>query len=89
MINDARIFLLISLFFNRSQKFRGANYNLLKHNCNTFSQELCQFLCGVSIPKYILDLPQDILSTPLGQSLAPLIGKITSNAYETLDNKNK
>ncbi|XP_063704558.1 uncharacterized protein LOC134833978 [Culicoides brevitarsis] len=53
--------------------FRGACYNLLKHNCNTFSEDLCQFLCGTSIPKYILDLPQEILSTPLGQSLAPLI----------------
>lgn len=55
--------------------YRGANYNLLKHNCNTFSEDLCQFLCGTSIPKYILDLPQEILSTPIGQTLAPLIGK--------------
>jgi len=63
--------------------FRGANYNLIKHNCNIFSQELCQFLCGTSIPKYILDLPQDILSTPLGQSLAPLIESIASSANES------
>jgi desumoylating isopeptidase 1 len=48
----------------------------LKHNCNTFSEELCQFLCGASIPKYILDLPQEFLSTPLGQSLGPLIDSI-------------
>lgn len=56
--------------------FRGAKYNLLKHNCNTFSEDLCQFLCGTSIPKYILDLPQEFLSTPLGQSLAPLIASL-------------
>ncbi|XP_055299978.1 uncharacterized protein LOC129567289 isoform X2 [Sitodiplosis mosellana] len=62
--------------------FRGANYNLLKHNCNIFSQELCQFLCGTSIPKYILDLPSNILSTPLGQSLAPLIESIANSASE-------
>lgn len=54
---------------------RGSCYSLLKHNCNTFSEDLCQFLCGASIPKYILDLPQEFLSTPLGQSLGPLIGK--------------
>ncbi|CAG9802562.1 unnamed protein product [Chironomus riparius] len=53
--------------------FRGSCYSLLKHNCNTFSEDLCQFLCGASIPKYILDLPQEFLSTPLGQSLGPLI----------------
>lgn len=53
--------------------FRGSKYSLLKHNCNTFSEDLCQFLCGVGIPKYILDLPQEFLSTPLGQTLGPLI----------------
>lgn len=63
--------------------FRGSNYNLIKHNCNIFSQELCQFLCGTSIPKYILDLPQDLLSTPIGQSLAPLIESIASSANES------
>lgn len=56
--------------------FRGSNYDLLDHNCNTFSNDLCQFLCGCCIPKYILDLPQEFLATPLGQSLAPLISQI-------------
>lgn len=55
---------------------RGSHYNLLKHNCNNFSEALCQFLCGVSIPKYILDLPSEFLSTPLGQSIAPLIASL-------------
>ncbi|XP_055618229.1 uncharacterized protein LOC129763316 [Toxorhynchites rutilus septentrionalis] len=63
--------------------FRGTRYNLLQHNCNTFSEDLCQFLCGVGIPKYILDLPQDILSTPLGQSLAPLIASLGSGGDPT------
>lgn len=56
--------------------FRGSNYTLLKHNCNNFSEDLCQFLCGTSIPKYILDLPSEVLSTPLGQTLAPLIDSL-------------
>ncbi|XP_055679836.1 uncharacterized protein LOC129787964 isoform X3 [Lutzomyia longipalpis] len=56
--------------------FRGSCYNLLKHNCNTFSNEITQFLCGVSIPKFILDLPQEFLGTPLGQTLGPLIESI-------------
>lgn len=54
--------------------YRGSNYSLLKNNCNSFSEDLCQFLCSTSIPKYILDLPQEFLSTPLGQTLGPLIG---------------
>lgn len=55
----------------------GSDYSLLKNNCNSFSEDLCQFLCGTSIPKYILDLPQEFLSTPLGQSLGPLIGELS------------
>lgn len=70
---------LIGLFevkqFPIFSHFRGSNYNLIKHNCNTFSEDLCQFLCGTSIPKYILDLPQEVLSTPLGQRLASIIGE--------------
>lgn len=63
--------------------FRGSNYNLLHHNCNTFSEDLCQFLCGVGIPKYILDLPSEFLSTPLGQTLAPLIASLDSGGDPT------
>lgn len=57
--------------------FRGAQYDLLQHNCNTFSNDLCQFLCGCCIPKYILDLPAEFLATPLGQSLGPLLAQIS------------
>lgn len=38
-------------------------YHLLEHNCNIFSNEIAQFLCGSTIPNYILDLPNEILST--------------------------
>lgn len=55
-------------------------YNFIKHNCNNFADDLCQFLCGVGIPKYILDLPQEILSTPLGQSLSPLIERLSAGS---------
>lgn len=63
--------------------FRGSRYDLLRHNCNTFSEDLCQFLCGVGIPKYILDLPQEVLSTPLGQILLPLIESLGSSGDPT------
>lgn len=33
-------------------------------------------MCGVPIPKYILDLPEVLLSTPLGQSLRPLLAQL-------------
>ncbi|XP_077294725.1 uncharacterized protein LOC143917177 isoform X3 [Arctopsyche grandis] len=60
--------------------FRGCDYNLFKHNCNNFTDELANFLCGVGIPKYILDLPEEVLNTPLGQSLRPLIESLGTGA---------
>ncbi|KAG7325145.1 hypothetical protein KOW79_011461 [Hemibagrus wyckioides] len=52
-------------------------YHLFDHNCNTFSSELAQFLTGRKIPSYITDLPADVLSTPFGQTLRPLIESVT------------
>lgn len=47
-------------------------------------------MCGKSIPKYILELPAEFLSTQLGQTLAPLFDSIGSginpvNSRYTLD----
>jgi hypothetical protein len=43
--------------------FSPKSYDLLKHNCNNFTNEVSQFLCGKGIPKYILDVPDEILNT--------------------------
>ncbi|XP_024906385.1 desumoylating isopeptidase 1 isoform X1 [Pteropus alecto] len=56
--------------------FRGEAYNLFEHNCNTFSNEVAQFLTGRKIPSYITDLPSEVLSTPFGQALQPLLDSI-------------
>nr|XP_006124037.1 desumoylating isopeptidase 1 [Pelodiscus sinensis] len=56
--------------------FRGESYNLFEHNCNTFSNEVAQFLTGRKIPSYITDLPSEVLSTPFGQALRPLLDSI-------------
>ncbi|KAG0168350.1 hypothetical protein DFQ28_004953 [Apophysomyces sp. BC1034] len=52
---------------------RPEKYHLLDFNCNTFSNELCQFLTGQSVPNHITDLPKEFLETPFGQSLLPMI----------------
>ncbi|NWJ11553.1 DESI1 isopeptidase, partial [Crypturellus undulatus] len=56
--------------------FRGESYNLFEHNCNTFSNEVAQFLTGRKIPSYITDLPAEVLATPFGQALRPLLDTI-------------
>lgn len=42
---------------------RGDRYRLFEHNCNTFTNEVAQFLTGSTIPSYITDLPSEVLST--------------------------
>ncbi|XP_072749133.1 uncharacterized protein [Anoplolepis gracilipes] len=59
--------------------FAPGTYNLFKYNCNTFTEELSNFLVGKGIPKYILDLPEAILQTPIGQALGPLIETLSSS----------
>ncbi|XP_038591892.1 desumoylating isopeptidase 1-like [Micropterus salmoides] len=59
--------------------YRGDKYNLFEHNCNAFSNEVAQFLTGKKIPSYITDLPSEVLSTPFGQALRPLLDSIVIN----------
>ncbi|KAM5148249.1 desumoylating isopeptidase 1 [Mantella aurantiaca] len=56
--------------------FSGESYNLFDHNCNTFSNEVAQFLTGRKIPSYITELPSEVLSTPFGQALRPFLDSI-------------
>ncbi|XP_028264294.1 desumoylating isopeptidase 1b [Parambassis ranga] len=59
--------------------YSGDKYNLFEHNCNSFSNEVAQFLTGKKIPSYITDLPSEVLSTPFGQALRPLLDSMNIN----------
>ena len=65
IVNTARLitskFLIKS--FENMNFFRPGAYDLFKHNCNNFSDEVSQFLCGQGIPKSILQLPDEVLNT--------------------------
>lgn len=43
--------------------YTAEKYHLLDFNCNTFSNDLCQFLCGKDIPAHITGLPTDFINT--------------------------
>ncbi|XP_038048270.1 uncharacterized protein LOC119722295 [Patiria miniata] len=60
-------------------EFSGERYNLFEHNCNTFSNEACQFLTGNSIPTFILNLPHEVMNTPIGAMMKGLIESLSSN----------
>ena len=44
-------------------------YDLITNNCNNFSNEVTNFLLGESIPASIVELPQRVFSSPMGQML--------------------
>jgi len=54
-------------------EFSRSTYSLLHHNCNHFSDALLRFLVGGEVPAHIKDLPQEVLSTPLGALLGPAL----------------
>lgn len=49
-----------------SERYTAETYNLLSHNCNNFSNEVAQFLVSTTIPDYILQLPNEVMSSPMG-----------------------
>lgn len=38
-------------------------YHLLDNNCNSFSNEVAEFLTGNPIPSYITNLPAEVMET--------------------------
>ncbi|CAD7955992.1 unnamed protein product [Amoebophrya sp. A120] len=56
-----------------SPRFTQQTYNLLKHNCNHFANEVSKFLCGTPVPDRIVNVADEALSTPQGQQLRGLI----------------
>ena len=58
-----------------SNKYTSENYDLLNHNCNHFSDNIVRFLLGDGIPSYILDLPNEVMKTPFGSMLLPILQK--------------
>lgn len=65
------------LFQLAQTSYRPHDYHLLEHNCNNFSSDVAQFLTGRDIPSYITSLPGEVMSTPLGQMIRPLIDKMS------------
>lgn len=54
-------------------RYTPDTYRLLTHNCNNFSHEVAQFLAGAGVPDYILNLPAEVMSSPMGPLIMPMI----------------
>eukprot|EP00667_Euglena_gracilis_P008884 EG_transcript_9011 len=66
------------------QKYGSMAYHITRNNCNHFTHEASIFLTGRGIPDWILALPEDVMGTPLGTLLAPVIDTLMDNVQEQL-----
>ena len=63
--------------------FQQSTYDLFRNNCNHFSDAAAKFLLnGVGIPSEIIDLPNRVLATPIGQMLAPMWSSMQQRMQE-------
>lgn len=56
-----------------SGKYTMEKYDLFTNNCNNFTDDSVHFLVGEKIPDYITGLPAEVLNTPIGNMLKPII----------------
>lgn len=68
--------LVEEMLVDLSETFTPESYSLMKHNCNHFSNELCMFLVGKGIPDHIVRLPEEVLSSPFGMLLQPILDQM-------------
>jgi len=61
-------------------RFTQQTYNLLTHNCNNFTDECAKFLLGgAGIPAHITGLPAELMATPIGAMMRPMIEGFEQN----------
>lgn len=72
-----------SIFFDfvltlRETKYSPGTYDIRCHNANIFCDDVLHFVCGLRIPKYLLELPSDeVFDVTLEQQVLPLLERVT------------
>ena len=56
-----------------NNQFTMNTYNILNHNCNHFTDAALYFLVGKHLPDSILKQHEELLNTPMGQMVRPLL----------------
>jgi len=66
-----------------NNQFTMNTYNILNHNCNHFTDAALYFLVGKHLPDSILKQHEELLNTPMGQMVRPLLERMNqgNNAF--------
>lgn len=68
--------------------YKVGAYNLFKHNCNNFANELAQTLVGQSIPDYILNLPNEAIQNLLDSNIfGPVMRQLIERSIAPTQNE--
>lgn len=65
-------------------QFNASTYDVLKHNCNHFTNAICNFLCNKPLPDEILNQHEYLAQTEFGKWLVPTFERVTKNLQKTL-----
>ncbi|XP_076958628.1 uncharacterized protein LOC143634426 [Bidens hawaiensis] len=65
-----------------SPHYTQETYDIWKHNCNNFSNEVVKYLVGTTIPEYIINLPNEVQDSPLAPLMMPLIHNMEDTLRE-------
>lgn len=63
------------------EEFSPNKYNLFKNNCNHFTENICNFITGKSIPEYVLNQIESIKDTGLGQAFIPMLEQMGQESF--------
>ena len=67
-----------------NSQFTMSTYDVLRHNCNHFTDTALFFLVGKHLPDSILKQHEEILNTPMGQMVRPMLENMSrggNNAF--------
>eukprot|EP00960_Hanusia_phi_P034543 751148-Hanusia_phi.AAC.2 len=84
--SDGAADVFIEFLNDISPRFSMDTYDLLRNNCNHFSEEAAKFLTGKSIPEYITGLPDDVMQTPLGGMIRQMLDRVQEYARQNAGN---
>lgn len=59
--------------------FSATSYDLLRRNCNHFSDEFATFLTGSGIPREIVTLPEEVMNSPFGAAMRPMLSGLEAS----------
>jgi hypothetical protein len=67
-------------------KFNTKSYHVLNNNCNHCANEIAFFLTGNNVPEAILNQHKELVNTPIGSMILPMLEKMNEDNSQSFPN---